>query len=93
MLRSRLGITKKKVRWWLSKCNEIVVVLCSQTTDETLQEPVRVACLVLTTPKNIQSRAIHVKATWGKRCNILVFFSSEEDNQLPAINTGTSLVY
>ncbi|KZS00858.1 Glycoprotein-N-acetylgalactosamine 3-beta-galactosyltransferase 1, partial [Daphnia magna] len=41
-----------------------------------LREKVRVLCWVMTGPKNHEKKAIHVKRTWGKRCNILVFMSS-----------------
>lgn len=50
-----------------------------------LKQKVRILCWVMTSPYNIQTKARHVNATWGQRCNILVFMSSLPDPSLPAI--------
>ena len=75
---------------------EIVSDECSQNTAaeshnlarlKNLEETkhVRVLCWVMTTPDSHESRAKHVKATWGKRCNILYFVSTEVNDTLPSI--------
>lgn len=38
----------------------------------------------MTNPKNLQSKAIHVKSTWAKRCNKVLFISSE-DTDFPTV--------
>ena len=43
-----------------------------------MSEKVRVLCWVMTAPENHDKKAKHVKATWGKRCNILLFMSTAE---------------
>jgi hypothetical protein len=43
---------------------------------ERLAKEVRILCWVMTSPSNLETKAVHVKATWGKRCNILLFISS-----------------
>lgn len=58
-----------------------------------LAKKVRVLCWVMTSPDNLRSKAKAVKESWGKRCNTLLFMSSEEDKELPAVGLGRTDVW
>ncbi|CAG9769859.1 unnamed protein product [Ceutorhynchus assimilis] len=59
-------------------------MLDTSMADEMFQK-VRILCWIMTGPANHFKKAIHVKATWGKRCNKLIFMSSEADPLLPSV--------
>ena len=46
-----------------------------------LVDKVRVLCWIMTSPKS-HWKAIVVRDTWGRRCNILLFISSQEGNNI-----------
>ncbi|CAG07430.1 unnamed protein product, partial [Tetraodon nigroviridis] len=56
---------------------------------DALYQRVRVLCWVMTGPYNLQSRARHVRATWTRHCNVVVFMSSVEDPDFPTVGLGT----
>nr|KAI8743201.1 glycoprotein-N-acetylgalactosamine 3-beta-galactosyltransferase 1-like [Biomphalaria glabrata] len=59
-----------------------------------LKAHVRVLIWVMTSPDNIvKLKAKAVRDTWGKRCNKLLFFSSKDDPQLPAIGLNVTESY
>ncbi|XP_066303209.1 glycoprotein-N-acetylgalactosamine 3-beta-galactosyltransferase 1-like [Branchiostoma lanceolatum] len=50
---------------------------------------VRVLCWVMTQPDNLDKKAKHVKATWAKRCNKILYMSSNAEPNFPVIGLGT----
>ncbi|XP_033639685.1 glycoprotein-N-acetylgalactosamine 3-beta-galactosyltransferase 1-like [Asterias rubens] len=45
----------------------------------------RVLCWVLTSPSTLQTRAIGIKETWGPRCDVILYMSSETDPEFPTV--------
>ncbi|XP_041639045.1 glycoprotein-N-acetylgalactosamine 3-beta-galactosyltransferase 1-B-like [Cheilinus undulatus] len=60
----------------------------SRMADE-LYKRVRVLCWVMTAPKNLEKKTRHVKSTWSRHCNIVVFMSSEDNADFPTVGLGT----
>lgn len=59
--------------------------LYNEVLSKLLFDKVKILCMVMTHPQNHRKKAINVKNVWGKRCNKLVFMSSEVDLQLDTI--------
>ena len=45
----------------------------------------RLLCLVLTTPRNHRLKAVHVQATWGRRCSELGEASPPRNTELETL--------
>ncbi|XP_054767715.2 glycoprotein-N-acetylgalactosamine 3-beta-galactosyltransferase 1-like [Lytechinus pictus] len=56
---------------------------------QVLYEKVRILCWVMTGPQNIDTKAVHIHATWGKRCNKVIFISSEPSDKIPIVKVAT----
>ncbi|XP_064612313.1 glycoprotein-N-acetylgalactosamine 3-beta-galactosyltransferase 1-like [Liolophura sinensis] len=62
----------------------------NDTEAKLLEKTVRVLCWIMTGPKNLDKKAIHVKNTWGRRCNILLFMSSVRNDSFPTVGLNVS---
>lgn len=56
---------------------------------DSLYKRVRILCWVMTGPNNLEKKTRHVKATWSRHCNIVVFMSSVDDPDFPTVGLDT----
>ncbi|XP_072285421.1 glycoprotein-N-acetylgalactosamine 3-beta-galactosyltransferase 1-like [Pyxicephalus adspersus] len=54
-----------------------------------LAQKVRVLCWIMTSPKNLETKAVHAKYSWTRHCNISLFMSSTSTDSFPTIGLGT----
>lgn len=56
-----------------------------QKLSQDLFNEVKIVCLVVTNPANHKNKSIHIKNTWGKKCNKLFFVTTQPDPDLDTI--------
>ncbi|XP_046874666.1 glycoprotein-N-acetylgalactosamine 3-beta-galactosyltransferase 1 isoform X1 [Hypomesus transpacificus] len=54
-----------------------------------LSKTTRLLCWIMTGPNNLESRTKHVRATWAKRCNKILYMSSVETD-FPTVGLNVS---
>lgn len=60
--------------------------LYDETLAQEMYKKVRILCMIVTMPKNHKTKAQHVRDTWGRRCNKIIFISSGFDPDLETID-------
>ena len=67
----------------------ILLVFCTPgdnlTTAEELSQRVRVLCFIPAADNSLQEKGKAVMATWGRRCNKLIFFTNSDVPGFPTI--------
>ncbi|KAM4689664.1 glycoprotein-N-acetylgalactosamine 3-beta-galactosyltransferase 1-like isoform 1-T2 [Discoglossus pictus] len=59
------------------------------SVSEELSSNVKVLCWIMTSPVNLGTKAIHLKHTWTRHCNLTLFMSSTTNETFPTIGLGT----
>lgn len=63
-----------------------------QRVDNSVSNPrkIRILCFIGTTVKYFGKRAIHVKETWGKHCDKLIFVSNTTNDRLGSVGLNVT---
>ncbi|MEE6471762.1 hypothetical protein FKM82_009363 [Ascaphus truei] len=61
----------------------------NSSVSDDLSHKVRVLCWIMTAPKTLQTKAIHLKYSWTRHCNVVLFMSSTTNESFPTIGLGT----
>ncbi|XP_068121246.1 glycoprotein-N-acetylgalactosamine 3-beta-galactosyltransferase 1-like [Hyperolius riggenbachi] len=72
-----------RVLYWRKTAN--FTIIRDDIVREELFHKVRVLCWVMTAPQHLESRTIHVKNTWARHCNKVLFMSSATSESFPTI--------
>ena len=58
--------------------------------DDNYIKRIRVLCWIMTSPKTLMSKAVHIRNTWGARCDHTLYMSSIENLTFPAVGLNVS---
>lgn len=72
------------ISWSLQKTRKNDSLREDDLADE-LFDKVKVLCWIMISPNYHRTRGVHIKNTWGRRCNKLLFMSSEHDPIIDSI--------
>ncbi|XP_053311753.1 glycoprotein-N-acetylgalactosamine 3-beta-galactosyltransferase 1-like [Spea bombifrons] len=61
----------------------------NSSVNNDLFRKVRVLCWIMTGPTNLDTKAIHLKYSWTRHCNVVLFMSSVDNKTFPTIGLGT----
>ncbi|MEE6510612.1 hypothetical protein FKM82_030596 [Ascaphus truei] len=61
----------------------------NSSVSDDLSQKVRVLCWIMTTPNNLPTKTIHLKYSWTRHCNVVLFMSSTTNEHFPTIDLGT----
>lgn len=75
----------KLVDSYKESSNGVSFELYENVLAERLYNEVRIVCWINMLGKYHKTKAIHIKNTWGRRCNKLIFMSNEDDPDLSAV--------
>lgn len=65
--------------------------LYNEELSEQMFSEIKILCLIMTNPANHQTKAVHIKNTWGRRCAKLLYISSQRDQELDTIVVNLTL--
>ncbi|XP_068121247.1 glycoprotein-N-acetylgalactosamine 3-beta-galactosyltransferase 1-like [Hyperolius riggenbachi] len=61
----------------------------NSTVSDELSHKVRILCWIMTGPVNLDTKAIHLKYSWTRHCNIVLFMSSVRNDSFPTVGLET----
>ncbi|XP_072037421.1 glycoprotein-N-acetylgalactosamine 3-beta-galactosyltransferase 1-like [Amphiura filiformis] len=62
----------------------------SRKYEDNYLKKIRVLCWIMTSPDTLMLKALHIKNTWGPRCDHILYMSSVENTTFPAVGLNVT---